>query len=404
MVTESPTAPEAQDYDAVEAVLEESLPADWYLSPEIFEVEKERIFYSQWFCVGRTESLQEPGDYLLSEVAGESILIVCDEDRGYRGFYNVCRHRGCQIALPQALPRAESETAPAAAASGRFHNAIRCPYHSWVYGFDGRLKGAPFLRETEGFRKSDLSLHPIDVDTWGGFVFVNLSPETAGPLRESLGGTMDLFDKFPLADLRTVRTLSYKLACNWKVVMENYNECYHCAGVHPELCKVVPAFKQQGGSNLDWSSGIPQREGTNTYTLSGVSRHEKFPGLSDDVMSRHWGKLSYPNMMTSISSDHVAAFTLWPMGPSETVVTCDFLFHPLEITKPDFDPSDVIEFWDLVNRQDWVICEGVQRGMASRSYAHGYYAPMEDPSLDIRRYVTRLLGDAPGGAPGGQAS
>jgi len=379
------------DLSFEQADLEESLPAPYYLSDEIFAREKEEIFFRQWVCAGREEQVPEPGDYVLVDVVGESVLIVRDTAGDLHAHYNLCRHRGCQLALPAALPRIEDRAGAPAGASGHFHKAIRCPYHSWVYDFDGSLRGAPFLRESEQFRKDDLSLHPVGIDTWGGFMFLHLTPGDAPPLRQQLGATMDLFARFPLADLRTVRRITYQIEANWKVVMENYNECYHCAGVHPELCKVVPAFKQYGGSNLDWSSGIPQREGTHTYTVSGTSTRAPFPGLTPEDASRHWGKLSYPNMMTSISSDHVAAFTLWPTSPNSTTLTCDFLFHPSEIAKSNFDPSDVVDFWDLVNHQDWGICEGVQRGMASRAFTIGYYAPMEDPSLDIRRYVMSRL-------------
>jgi Rieske 2Fe-2S family protein len=175
--------------------------------------------------------------------------------------------------------------------------------------------------------------------------------------------------------------------------MENYNECYHCGGVHPELCELVPAFKQHGGGNLDWANGIPHREGAVTFTFSGTTTRAPFEGLDEFERTRHKGQLVYPNMLISFSCDHIAAFTLWPRHPGHTTITCDFLFHPTEMAKPDFDPSDAVDFWDLVNRQDWGICAGVQRGMSSRSFKAGYYAPMEDASLDIRRYIGARLTD-----------
>ena len=174
------------------------------------------------------------------------------------------------------------------------------------------------------------------------------------------------------------------------MILENYNECYHCAGVHPELCKVVPAFRERGGAALDWDRGVPHRDGAWTFTRSGTTSRAPFPGLNEDERTRHKGELLYPNMMISLSADHVAAFTVWPMGPERTVVVCDFLFHPDEMARPGFDPADAIEFWDLVNRQDWTISEGVQRGMRSRRF--GFYAPMESWSLDIRRYIRERLG------------
>jgi glycine betaine catabolism A len=204
--------------------------------------------------------------------------------------------------------------------------------------------------------------------------------------------------RYPLAELRVARRIEYTVAANWKVMLENYNECYHCGPVHPELCRLVPAFKQRGGAELDWERGIPHRDGAWTFTGSGTTNRAPFEGLSEDERVRHKGELIYPNLLLSLSADHVAVFSMLPHGPGSTTVVCEFLFHPVEIARPDFDPSDAVDFWDLVNRQDWSICESVQRGMSSRVFETGYYAPMESWSLDIRRYVRERLGD--GGTAG----
>jgi Rieske 2Fe-2S family protein len=230
------------------------------------------------------------------------------------------------------------------------------------------------------------------VDEWGGFVFLHLNGGRTGTLAEQLGRVPERLQRYPLARLRTARSITYDVAANWKVLLENYNECYHCAGVHPELCRVVPAFKQSGGANLDWERGIPHREGAFTFTFSGTSVRAPFVTLNDDERVRHNGELIYPNFMLSLSAEHVAAFCLWPRGPQRTEIVCDFLFDPDEMEKPEFDPSDAVEFWDLVNRQDWAICESVQSGMQSRAFRYGYYAPMEDASLDIRQYIAERLG------------
>jgi Rieske 2Fe-2S family protein len=168
--------------------------------------------------------------------------------------------------------------------------------------------------------------------------------------------------------------------------------------VHPELCAVVPAFRAAGGGQLDWSRGIAHREGAYTFTHSGTTTRRPFPGLNEDERTRHKGEVIYPNLFVSLACDHVAAFILEPQGPDRTNITCHFLFEPEAIARPNFDPSDTVEFWDITNRQDWTICESVQRGMQSRVHMHGYYAPMEDFSLDIRRYVTERLGIDAGAA------
>jgi Rieske 2Fe-2S family protein len=372
------------------SALERSLPREAYLSEAFFERERERIFFREWFCVGRVEALANPGDYLLADVAGESLIVVRTRAGELRAHYNVCRHRGSRLALGDARPAACDALAP----NGAFRGVISCPYHAWSYELDGAVRSAPFLAESGQFYKDEFALHSAGLETWGGFIFLHLTPgERGAGLAEQLGPVPQRLARYPLDGLRVARRLVYEVAANWKVLAENYNECYHCAGVHPELCRIVPAFKRRGGAELDWENGIPQAEGTFTFTRTGRSDRAPFPGLAPEEQIRHKGELVYPNMMISLSADHVAAFMLLPRGPGHTTVVCDFLFHPDEIGRPSFDPSDAVEFWDLVNRQDWAICEAVQQGMRSRVFEHGYYAPMEDASLDIRRYLAERLGD-----------
>jgi Rieske 2Fe-2S family protein len=359
--------------------LQRTLHRDYYRTDAAFARERERIFYREWFCLARAEELAAPGAWLSREVAGESVLLVRTADGGLAAHYNVCRHRGSRL-VPEC-------------GAGQFAGGIRCPYHSWTYQLDGRLRTAPYLEEADGVDRETLSLHPIEVGCWGGFVFVRLTPEERGPsLAEQLGGAVERVRRYPLADLRSAHRIEYRVAANWKVILENYNECYHCGPVHPELCRLVPAFRQRGGAELDWERGIPHREGAWTFTASGTTTRAPFPGLDADEQVRHKGELIYPNLMLSLSADHAAVFLLRPEAPERTTVVCEFLFHPDELTRPGFDPSDAVEFWDLVNRQDWAICESVQRGMGSRRFTSGFYAPMESWSLDIRRYVGERLG------------
>jgi len=373
--------------------LERTLPRESYFSPEIFRREQERIFWHEWFCAAREEEVPATGDFLQLDIAGQSVLVVRTKDGSLAAHFNVCRHRGSRLVLDE---RTKLDGDMNCAPSGNFGNAIRCPYHSWTYELDGRLRTAPYIAETDGVRKEDFPLYPVGVETWGGFIFVNLMPQRAAAEGRTLAEQLDALParlaRYPLAGLRTARRIVYDVAANWKVILENYNECYHCAGVHPELCAVVPAFKQAGGGQLDWDRGIPHRDGAFTFTRSGTTTRAPFPGLDDDERVRHKGELIYPNFLLSLAADHVAAFTVWPRDAQRSSVICDFLFHPSEMEKPGFDPSDAVEFWDLVNRQDWTICAGVQRGMQALVFEHGYYAPMESASLDIRRYVRDRLG------------
>jgi Rieske 2Fe-2S family protein len=362
--------------------LEKTLPSEYYRSPEIYARERERIFCREWTCVGRESELPGPGSSKVLDVAGESILLVRNEAGSLRGFFNVCRHRGAQL-CGTALPGRASE---GGVVGGK---RIRCPYHSWTYSLDGELLATPYI---EGLDRSKLSLYPVGVASWGGFIFVHLTPAGAKPLNEQLGEIPARTERYPLARLSVGHTINYDVAANWKIIVENYNECYHCGGVHPELCDIVPAFRRNGGNDLQWAQGIPHRDGAYTFTHSGRTAREPFAGLNEAERLRHFGEVLYPNLFISLSCDHVAAFILKPRGPERTLIECQFLFAPEAIASAGFDPSDAVEFWDITNRQDWAICESVQRGIASRPHQHGYYAPMEDYSLDIRRYVAERLG------------
>jgi Rieske 2Fe-2S family protein len=368
------------------AGLEPTLPTRWYRSEEVFRLEKERIFWREWMCVCRAEEIPDPGSFRVFDVLGESILVVRNREGALRAFYNVCRHRGSRLC------RAGAEKGVPALSGVMAGRGIVCPYHNWTYDLDGRLVAAPHLRGLSAADKETLSLHPVGVDTWGGFVFVNLTPAEAPSLSAQLGVIVERTRNYPLADLRIGHTIRYQVAANWKAICENYNECYHCGPVHPELCAVVPAFREGGGGSLDWMRGIPHRPGAYTFTASGTTSRRPFPGLSTDERERHKGELSYPNLFLSLACDHVAAFVLEPRSAERTDITCDFLFEQHEIDKPEFDPSDAVEFWDVVNRQDWSICESVQQGMSSRVHQFGYYSPMEDYALDIRRYVEDRVG------------
>ncbi|WP_372734476.1 aromatic ring-hydroxylating dioxygenase subunit alpha [Nocardioides sp.] len=360
--------------------LQAALPREMYVDETSWAREREAVLFRDWFCLGRVEDLgiAGPRRAMSATVAGESVLITSDEHGVLHAAYNVCRHRGCQLRPPDQ---------PAGEAS-----SLRCPYHSWTYGLDGRLLKSPHAEVPD---PSEFALHPVGVETWWGFVFINLSPGSAAPLDEQVSHAGAALANYGIADLSTGRVLTYEVAANYKVLLENYNECYHCGPVHPELSRLVPSFAG-GGSGLDWEQGIPHREGAWTFTTTGTTDRAALPGLDEHERTRHKGDLVYPNLMLSASADHVAAFVLDPLAVDRTRVTCTLLFAADEIAKDTFDPSDAADLWDVVNQQDWAICEAVQRGMSSRAYTHGWFAPMEDDSLDIRRWLLPRLENADG--------
>ena len=363
--------------------LEPALPRDWYVDPDSWRTERERVLLREWTCVGRRRDLGlgEPRRVVVVDVLGESVLLTSDENRALHAAHNVCRHRGSQIVptLPGSPP-ACSEV-----------GALRCPYHSWTYALDGRLLRAPHTEDGD-VEPSEFGLHPVGVEEWAGFVFVHLTPTEAGPLADAVARPAGTLANYGLGDLVTGLRFEYDVAANWKVLAENYNECYHCGPVHPELSRLVPAFGS-GGSGLDWDQGVPHREGAWTFTMTGTTERSPLPGLDETERTRHKGELVYPNLMLSCSADHVAAFVLRPLAVDRTSIECLLLFSADAVADDGFDASDAGDLWDLVNRQDWAICESVQRGMSSRAYTHGWFAPMEDDSADIRRWlVPRLEG------------
>ncbi len=361
--------------------LQAALPRELYVDASAWQHEREHVLLREWTCVGRASDLglDRPERVAVVEVLGESLLVACDSDGVLHASYNVCRHRGSQL-----FPTPPGQAPQVCAAK-----AIRCPYHSWTYALDGSLLHAPHTEDGE-VDAPDFGLHPVGVEQWGGFVFVHPTPAQAAPLAEAVGRASSTLANYDLSSLVTGLTMTYDVAANWKVIAENYNECYHCGPVHPELSRLVPSFAG-GGRGLDWDDGIPHREGAWTFTMSGTTDRAPFPALTDKERTRHKGELIYPNLMLSCSADHVAAFVLRPLAVDRTTIECQLLFAAAEVASESFDPSDAGDFWDMVNRQDWAICESVQRGMSSRAYTHGWFAPMEDDSADIRRWLLPRL-------------
>jgi len=374
--------------------LQSALPRKHYVDPASWAIEREQVLLPAWTCAGRLHELGLadgdrllPGRLAVVEILGESVLVTVTRDGDLHAHFNVCRHRGSQI-IP--VDPATGPPAPTRA------SALRCPYHSWTYDLDGSLLHAPHTEDVTDLDRASFSLKAVRVDRWGGFLWLRLceaADGTGGPdLAAELGDIPLRTSRYPLDSLVLGRQLVYEVGANWKLIAENYNECYHCGPVHPELVRLVPAFGS-GGANLDWEAGVPHRDGAWTFTATGTSDREPFPNLDADERHRHKGELVYPNLLLSLSADHVAAFRLEPAAVDRTRVVCDLLFAPDEVAKPSFDPSDAADFWDTVNLQDWAICASVQRGMSSRGYTQGWYAPMEDASLDIRRWLLPRLED-----------
>ncbi len=360
-----------------------NLPGKLYHNEEIYQRELERIFFRSWLCVGREEDLPEPGSFLTRSVGNESVIVARNNDRSLHAFYNICRHRGSRlISEPEGNRR-----------------VLQCPYHSWSYALDGKLVGAPHTENLKNFDRDDYSLLGLQLDTWAGFLFVKF---TSGPpaLQRYLGDLVGKFERVPLAELRRGGRQVYEVAANWKVLCENFSECYHCPTIHPELSRITFYRSAQNDSFLNgrdrhgsYSGGwMELAAGCDSMTLTGRTNRPPLRGLTEEDRRHIHYYLIFPNLFFSLHPDYLMIHTVWPKGPQQATVSNEFFFEPETMARADFDPSDAVGIWDIINRQDWEACERVQLGMMSRASLPGRYSEMESLVYDFDRYVLKLLG------------
>ena len=340
-----------------------TLPGRYYTSPEVFERERERIFGRRWLCVGRAAEAPAPGDYLCPAAAGESLLVVRGRDKRARAFYNVCRHRGTRLCTEER---------------GHFAGHVTCPYHAWTYGLDGALVGAPLMADVAWFDKTEFPLHPAGLEEWEGFLFVHLDSD-APPLSDSLTPLLGRFAPWRLSELVSARTIAYDVRTNWKLIFQNFSECYHCPPVHPALAKIS---HYRSGANDLRDGGVlggymTINEGTESLTLSGRHCATPVASLSAEDRRRVYYYSVFPSLFLTIQPDFVMATRISPVAVDRTRITADFLFAPEAAEAPGFDPSDGVELWDITNRQDWRMCELAQQGVSSRAYRPGLYSAEE---------------------------
>jgi phenylpropionate dioxygenase-like ring-hydroxylating dioxygenase large terminal subunit len=359
-----------------------TLPSSAYTSDEVLEWERRHFFEGAWFCVGRSSRLANAGDQIGVRIGSEGILLVRDERGLLRGFFNVCRHRGHEL-----VEYGASST----------QRVIRCPYHAWVYGLDGGLRAAPRFRHLSSADPVYEGLIPARVVEWLGWVFVNASGEGVS-FTEYVGNLTGLMEDYCPERLVLCATHEYDVRANWKIIVENYHECYHCTNIHPELCRVTPpssgeSYEPDGfwvGGSMDL---MPDAE---TMSLDGESKGAPIPGLSAVQARQVFYFGLFPNLLISPHPDYVMTHRLEPLESDLTRIECQWLFPPVAAEKEGFDPSYAVEFWDLTNRQDWHACESVQRGAQSSGYRQGPLAIEED---NVHQFQTMVAGGYLSGGP-----
>jgi phenylpropionate dioxygenase-like ring-hydroxylating dioxygenase large terminal subunit len=341
-----------------------TLPPAAYTSDDVLEWERRNFFEGSWVCVGRAEDLATPGDQRAVRIGEEGILLVRGKDAVLRGFFNSCRHRGHELL-------AEGEQRNLA--------AIKCPYHAWVYGLDGQLGAAPRFSAIPGFDRSEYPLVPARVTEWMGWVFVN-ADGGAPSFDAFIGNLGELLAPWEPERCFTAEVHDYVARANWKTIVENYQECYHCPSIHPALCKVTPVnsgeYYQHTGAVIGGSMEL--MDFAQTMSFTGESDGVNFRALSDKQRREVYYYGVFPNLLISLHPDYIMTHRLEPIAPGEVAIECAFLFPPEARDLPEFSAAYASEFWDVTNREDFEACESVFRGMGSTGFRQGPFAREED--------------------------
>jgi glycine betaine catabolism A len=346
------------------------LPARAYTAPDVLAWELRHLFAGTWTCVGRVDELLGD-DTQRGVLAGDIPVLLTRDGASVRAHANTCRHRGHEL-----LPDGGTSRKP----------VVVCPYHAWVFGLDGELRAAPRFHDVATFAQSDHGLIPLPVEVWHGWVFVNGTGDGV-PFATHIGALADLVGPYAPEKLTLGARHEYEVRANWKVIVENYHECYHCPHIHPELCAVSPPTS---GDNYDlpgaWVGGaMDLRDHAETMSLDGRSGGAFLPGVDRR-------KVLYlalcPDLLLSLHPDYVMTHRLRPLTPDRTHIECSWFALQEDVGYAE-------EFWDRTNRQDWAACESVQRGLTSPHFRPGPFAPNEDA---VHQWVT-MIGNAYQGSP-----
>ena len=378
-----------------------SLEQDFYCNPEIHELELEKIFTRLWMMVGHASRIPEPGQYFLYGIGRESVIIIRESETKINAFHNVCRHRGSRICLEQEGKK----------------NLLTCPYHAWSYALDGSLKAANYM--PDGFNREDYHLHPCHLQVFEGLIFINLSQDEPPDLETLYGSYHDFAEQQGLARAKIANIKSYPTRANWKLVIENFFECYHCAPSHPEYSAVhdrlkllargagkgtgpetaerefAPIFDQWEAESREIGhlTGVYPggNEETGDVRASRTFIQEGFQSETMDgkpackvLMGNYRGFdggvtvfVFNPMSIVQATNDFAVMTQFTPRGVLDTDVTFTWLVDEKAREGIDYDPEDITYFWDVTTRQDKTITENNQAGVLSGVYRPGPYSIQE---------------------------
>ncbi len=362
--------------------LEAGLPAAWYRDPAHYARELEVFWYARWIAACREEELPGPGSWRVVRIGTQQVLMVRNENKKLRAFHNTCRHRGSILCTEEA---------------GKFaRERIVCPYHSWTYDFAGKLIATPRRMATPDFDVEKFPLYEVHLKSWGGFVFLCLSsrPPAFQPPTQ--------FKNYGFRNLRIGKRIVADVQANWKLLAENFSECFHCPPVHPELCRVVTAYRDAGawGLKKELEEKPEYMAGATTLTLDGTSRIPAFKNLNkQERQTLYIPAMLPPNLFLNVQPDYVNAHLMFPTGPQSVRIVYDWLFEPGHMPK-GADLEHYTALWEATNRQDARNCEWQQQGIQSREFRHGHYVPQEFDCHRFAEWARLTLRAAPAGSGG----
>jgi Rieske 2Fe-2S family protein len=367
------------DYPIVDGT--RTLPGKYYHSEEIYREEVEKIFYKFWIYACRAEEILNVGDYKCIQVEDESIILVRDKSGEIKALFNVCSHRGTQLCDEH---------------KGNFKaKSIQCPYHAWTYALDGKLMSAPLMEEGHGFQKEECALQQAHIHIWEGFVFINLD-RNATPFEVQMEALISKFSDWKIDELRIAHHIRYELNCNWKLILQNYQECYHCPGVHPLLSELTPVQSARhdadAGAVIGGYMDLTKERGS--MTMDGKAAATPICDVSGDDLQRIYYYSVFPNLLLTPHPDFVLFHHITPLGPGKIINDCYWLFRPEIIDDPKAQAGikSAVDFWDLTNRQDWKVCELMQKGTKSKRFTRGYYSGREDVLRQLDLELLKALG------------
>jgi Rieske 2Fe-2S family protein len=359
-----------------------TLPGLSYTDPALFQRELEMIFEARWIAAARSADLGDPGAFRTLDVGRENVILVRGRDGQLRAFLNVCRHRGARVCMER---------------SGVARRNIQCGYHAWTYGLDGKLVAAPNLNKMPDVDRTEYGLVPVPVREWLGYAWVCVADEppsfedtVIGAVTERLGGA-GIIEGWDIENLEVGRRISYDVRANWKLIIENFMECYHCATIHPELTEVLPEFADGFAAQYYVGHGAAFAEEAEGFTVDGSAGVTVIPGVVEGHDRKYYAITVNPQVFINLVPDHVIFHRMYPVGPDRTVVECDWLYLP-EVVRSGQDLDRSVELFHRVNQQDFDACERCQLAASSKAYANGgVLVPSEHHIGAFHTWVTEQL-------------